>query len=276
MRGKSYIIAAAILAASAAGAVAREASTISKTEARSLPAPEVKRRVMNQLSEILTEERFNHRRPPVRLLDDMSFITRARATQVPNLCQIDRLEIIFEPQDTDGGNADTPVSAKGFSATRYFHFPRAPSAPYEASVDYDQAPNDAACREAKLWEDEFFTADDDRTATDGYLLAHRVIDAMIAGSPSFQLNCEKYPSETDRECADIARDIKTAQISSIDRCETDIPEFALASCYRAFVGDRSLRIIASPYAAGPNVPTPLTVLRVELDSLIIMAHERVD
>jgi hypothetical protein len=257
-------------------AVARQSSTITKAEARSLPASQVKRRIMDQLSDILAEERFSQRKPPVNPLTDMSFVTKPRATAVPNLCQIDRLTITFRSEGDGKGNADTPVSANGFSSTRYFHFNKPPSDNYHTIVDYDHSPNDMACRNAKLWENEFFTASDDSVATDGYLLAHRTMDAIIAGNPTFPLACNKHPVETKRECADIVREIRSDPISSIDQCETDIPELASAFCYRVFVDDRSLRIIASRYASGPNVPPPLTVLRVELDSLIVLWHERVD
>ena len=220
-------------------AVARQPSTITKVEARSLPASQVKRRVMDQLGDILAEERFRQRKPPVNPLTDMSFVTKPRATSVPNLCQIDQLTITFRSEEGERGNADTPVSVNGFSSARYFHFNSPPSDNYNKIVDYDRLPNDKACRNARRWDDEFFTAPDDNVATDGYLLAHRVIDAVITGTPPFPLACNKYSVEAKRECADIAREIRSAPISSIDQCETDMPEFASALCYKVFVGDRS-------------------------------------
>lgn len=255
---------------------ARAHTPISKVEARSWPASQVKRRVLDQLSEILSEERLTQTRPPKNLLTDMSFTAEPRATSVPNLCQIDRLTITFQPGDDERGDAHTPVSANGFSSTRFFHFKRPPSHNYDKIVDYEKSPNDASCRTAKLWDDEFFTAPDDRAATDGYLLAHQVMDAIVAGNPSFVVACDLYPVEAKRTCADIVSEIKSGKILSIDRCETDLPEFKSTVCFRVFIGDRSLRIIATEYAYGPDIPPPLTVKRVELDSLIVMVHERVD
>lgn len=269
---KPFVLSAlAALGTAACSTVVREPSTITKAEARSLPPSEVKRRVIGQLGDILSEQRVTRRRPPVNPLTDMSFAAKPRSTAVPNLCRIDQLTITFQSNDGDleRGDANTPVSASGFTATTFFQFSRPPTGPYESVVDYDHSPGDPACRRAKLWEGEFFTADDDRVATDGYFLAHRVMDAIAGGAPAFALVCNKYPVETNRECADITREMKSAQIESIDRCEAEVSETASALCYEVFVGDRSLRIIASPYATGPNVRPPLTVLHVVLDSLIV-------
>lgn len=47
--------------------------TISKAEARALPPDAVKRRVLDQLSDLLTEQRLAHSRPPVAMLTDLEF-----------------------------------------------------------------------------------------------------------------------------------------------------------------------------------------------------------
>lgn len=251
-------------------------TAITKTEARSMPASVVKKRVLQQLSDVLSEVRFNHRRPSINPLTDMSFVTPPRATDVPGLCQLDMLKVTFRLSDDEQSNADTPAWVDGFSSTRYFHFARPPESNFNDIVDYDHEPSDSSCHGAELWEDEFFTAPDERAATDGFLLAHRVIDSISKGNPNFGFECNKYPTESARKCSDIARETSESQISSIDRCENNNSEFRLASCYSVYFGDRSLRIIASPYASGPNVLPSLTILSVKLDSLIVMAHERVD
>lgn len=256
---------------------ARTAAPISKAQARSWPRSHVKRQVMEQLSAILTEERFPQKRPPKTMLTSMEFAMEPRATSVPGLCRIDRLSVEFRPEGGDGErDADTPVSVSGVDATRYYHFRRPPSDRFDAIVDYERRPDEAQCRGARLEEDAFFSAPDERAATDGYLVARRAMDAIVAGNPSFPLSCDLYPVEAKRSCAEVVGAIASEPLSSIEACQSDLPEFRSDICYRIFIGDRSLQIMASSYASGPNIPAPLTIKRVAMESLIVMAHERVD
>lgn len=255
---------------------ARMAADISKMEARALPAAKVKRRVMDQLSAILTEQRFPRKGQPKRLLTDMAFITKPSATVVPGLCRIDQLTLSFRPDDDGTGDASTPVSVHGFETTHFYYFKRPPSEPFNSIVDWNNRRRDGQCRGATLSDDPFFSAPDDQVATDGYMVAHRAMDAIIAGNPPFALSCDLYPIEAGRGCSDVMREVRAASISSIDTCETDLPDHQSDLCYRAYVGDRSLRILASGYRYGPNSLPPLTVRKVVMESLIVMAHKRVD
>lgn len=255
---------------------ARMAADISKMEARALPAAKVKRRVMDQLSAILTEQRFPRKGQPKRLLTDMAFITKPSATAVPGLCRIDRLTLSFRSDDDRAGDASTPVSVHGFETTHFYHFKRPPSESFGSIVDWSKGKRDGQCRDATLSDDPFFSAPDDRVATDGYMVAHRAMDAIIAGDPPFSLSCDLYPIEAGRPCSDVMREVRAASISSIEACETDLPDHQSDLCYRAYVGDRSLRILASGHINGPNSLPPLTVRKVVMESLIVMTHERVD
>lgn len=255
---------------------ARVPADISKIEARALPAGQVKRRVMAQLSALLTEERPSRKGRPKRLLTDMAFIAKARATMVPGLCQIDRLTLLFRPEGGETGDAATPVSVNGFETTHYYHFRRPLSDPFNTIVDRAKEQGDAQCRGATLAADPFFSAPDDQVAADGYLVAHRAMDAIVAGNPPFSLSCELYPLEAGRGCAAVIGEVRSEPVSSIESCETDLPDHKSDLCYRVYVGDRSLRILASGYSYGPHALPPLTVKRVVMDSLIVMTHERVD
>lgn len=237
---------------------------------------EVKRRVMAQLGAVLVEERPNRGRTPVNPLTDMSFVTRPRATMVPALCRIDRLTVLFRSREPRASGPDTPVSVDGFAANHYFHFAAPPPGPYFKISDHEGQPNETACARAELWKDEFFSAPDEETATDGYLVTHRVLDAIVAGSASFGFACNKWPSEKGRDCIDIVRELQSEHVSSIDSCDSAATDEPGARCYEVFVGERSLRIVVSPIAFGGNAAPPLTVRRVELESPILLVHERVD
>lgn len=257
-------------------ALAGSAPAISKAEARSLPERQVKRKVMRQLADILSEERFERTKPPKRPLEDMTLVAEPRGTRVPGLCQLDRLSLEFESGDRKHKGAETPARVSGFTATRFFHFKNAPPDRFDQIVDYENPVAFRQCQGLKLWEDEFFSAPDDRVATDGYLLVHRVMDAVIAGSPPFEFSCDKFKMEENRSCSEIVAQVKADQISSIKTCEAVSPEFQFAACYRVDVGERSFRIIASPVAYGPNAKPPLSVIRAEMSSMIILWHTRVD
>jgi hypothetical protein len=253
------------------GAMAHEPAAISKREARTLPAPQVERRVMAQLSNILEEERWDRRRPPVRPLTDLDFVTKPRPTPVPRLCRVDRLKVSFRPMTRGKGDADTPVLADGFTASHYFHFSQAPNNYFEELADYDRHQGGADCMGLSFTKEEFFEASSEEVATNGFFLARRVIDAILGGKPAFPVECNKSPE--DRICADIVRNLM-ASIDSIEECEAE--KVPLAGCYRIYAGDRVLRIVASPIAFGANALPPLTPLDVKVEELIILADERVD
>ncbi|MBL0915121.1 MAG: hypothetical protein IBJ13_06310, partial [Sphingopyxis sp.] len=139
----------------------------------------------------------------------------------------------------------------------------------------DHQPDDSRCN-GKLWEDEFFAAPSEEIATDGYFVAHRALDAILAGTPPFPVTCEKLPVEAALTCADIARTLKEGAIDSIDRCRERKATDAPNDCFAIQFGDRELRILASPHAYGPNVPPPLTIVSADIGSLIVLVHERID
>ncbi|UKK84207.1 hypothetical protein L7H23_16815 [Sphingopyxis sp. BSN-002] len=231
---------------------------------------------MRQLSEILEEERFEGRKPPTRVLTDMFFTTPPHATYVPGLCVVDRLTVSFTPHPKMAKpDADTPVRANGFSAERFYRFAQRPDAGYHQLLAEDYHPDDSRCSGA-LWKDEFFRAPSEEIAADGYFVAHRALDAILAGTPPFPFTCEKFPMETALGCSDLARMLKEGEIDSIDRCEESDATTAGNNCFAIRSGDRELRILASPHASGPNVPPPLTIASVHIGSLIVLVHERVD
>lgn len=257
-------------------ATADSSPAISKAEARSLPESQVKRRVMRQLADILKEERFERNRPPIRPLEDMTFTAEPRETRVPGLCQLDRLNLEFDSGDHKRKDAETPARVSGFTATRYFHFKSAPAGSFEQIVDYNRPVTAAQCQGLKLSQDEFFSAPDDRVATNGYLLAHRVMDAVIAGNPPFEFTCDKFAVEENRQCSEIVAQTKADQIFSIETCEIASSELQTAICFRVDVGERSFRILADPAAPfGPDEKTP-SVIKAQMSSLIMLWHERID
>lgn len=274
MRGVLMIV--LLIGATIAPASARQ-ETISKTEARSLPPAEVERRILRQLFDILKEHRPSQRTPPVNPLTEMYFAAEPRATEVPSLCRIDGLTVTFSPpRSTEKQDADTQMRVDGFEAEHQFHFKAPPTEPYEEITRRAPERQKTDCRGVDGWKDEIFAAPDEPTATDGYLAAHRALDAMITQKAGFPTSCDKRWSEKGRECSDIAQDFKRDQILAIDSCEADISKFGNALCFVVRAGDRSLRIIASGYSYGRDVPPPLTILSADMSNLIVLVHERTD
>ena len=259
-----------ILVLGGTAAVAREPAPITKREARSLPAQQVERRVMAQLSDILEEERWERRKPPVRPLADMDFTTRPYSTDVPNLCRVDRLSVSFRTIGDDDGDADTPAVAEGFTASHYFHFRQAPKSHYREVVDHERGPNPSACNGISLAKNDFFLADGEETATNGFLLAHRVMNEILGGKPDYQVECESLQDEKYRSCAGIVGEIRESSIDSISVCEDrDRPH---SVCYKIYAGYWLIQVTAGPFAYGPDV----TPQKVTINELIVLSHERVD
>jgi hypothetical protein len=270
------ILAAAFAMAALQPAAARDAPTITKAETRSLPPAVVKRRVMEQLGDILTGDRYTARRPPVRPLTDLSFHTRPRATAVPGLCQVDWLTISFRSEAGEPRDADTPATADGVSVTHHFLFRKPPTGEYREIADHGRTPDDARCRSADWRKDAFFSAPDDSIATDGYLLAYRAMDAIVAGKPPFPFACEKWPVEAERDCAGIVREIRSAGLSAIETCEVPMAEPSATACYAIDAGERALRIVSGHEQSGPDRRAAPKILRLALTSPIILIHERVE
>lgn len=275
MRGTNAVL-ACLMMASIAGCAADGPRTITKTEARSLPEPVVKRRVMTQLGDLITGPQGRRRVAPVNPLTDMTFVARPRATVVPGLCRVDLLTVTFRSRQRGRGDADTPVSADGFRSSSHFHFITPPTANYHEASDDEGVLDDAACQETDLYGSDYFLAEDDEVATNGFLVARRVLDAVATRDPGFALTCDKFPVEADRECVDILRQIASDPVVYVHRCEADRPDAPGAHCYRVEVADRSLRIVTTPISYGGNSRPPLTILDVHMNSLIVLAHERID
>src|SRR5687767_944209 len=79
---------------------------ITKHEARAWSASRVERKILQQLGTIIEEtgdaREAAKRTPPTRLLTDLSYETKPRASRVPGLCRVDVLTIEFgspRPQD---------------------------------------------------------------------------------------------------------------------------------------------------------------------------------
>lgn len=275
MRTAAFVFAVAMAAMT--GCAASGPRTITKVEARSLPESVVRHRVMAQLSDLLTGPSGRRGAAPVHPLDDMSFVARPRMTFVTGLCQIDLLKVEFRSREPGGGgDANTPVAVNGFRSTSYFHFLRPPTAPFFEIETSEGRPDDAACAETDLFDSDYFVAEDEEVATNGFLVFRRVVDAVADGEPTFALTCDKFHPEAHLTCVDILRQVAEAPVYSVARCEIERPEAPGAHCYRVEASARSLRIVATPITYGPNMRPPLTILDVHMDSLIILAHERVD
>lgn len=249
--------------------------TITKLEARTLPAVQVERRVMAQLADLVSEDRPSRRQAPVNPLTQMSFSTEPYATDTPGLCRIDTLTVLFRPLRAGRADVNTPMQASGFRATSYYRFLRRPALD-DDFLDVVTPSDDAACREADGPDAAYFTADDEEGAQTGYLVLLHTLEAAAAETPGFALTCERWRTDEGRTCLEVLRGLDARFVYAIDRCEPGRDAATGAYCHRVAIGERSLRIETTPIAYGPGARPSLTPLSVHIDSPIIMGHEIVD
>lgn len=251
----------------AAGTPTTAAPPITKVEARQMSLERTKRRVLDQLGDILVEEeRPGRRRQPTRPLDDLAFTTQPRSTYMRGLCAYDEVRISFRPTTQRDLGADTPVRASGVEASTRYGLLTDP----EAVANDEREPRDAddrACR--ALPRDQYFGAESEQMALEAASWLQRAAKAAATAAP---VTCTGAGAPPD------------------DVCRAHVAGFKITDIWRADVryfrkdqrgAELSWTYILSHEGVDYDVEVygrhgKGDVLLVEVSESIVLVHERVD
>lgn len=212
---------------------------------------------------------YRRDRKPTRPLTDIYLKTRRQATLVPGLCRYDGVSIELEAATPREQGADTPMRATGLSSTSYFAFVAPPADDYE-EIENPDLIDTGEC--AGLPDDyPFFAADDEYRATQGYRAFAALLEAL-GNEEKVLLECNLFRSDDGKSCEEIIAALGPDQLSSVGPCDRD-PDWS-TECQRIYVADRRIDIRLTAHVS-PGPPAG-KVVSAKLDSLIIMAHERID
>ena len=256
MKSLAWVL--AMWMAAPAGAVSA-AEPITKTEARRMSLEKTKRRVLDQLGDVLVENTRPTGRKPTRPLSDLTFRTIPRSTDKRGLCAYDVVTILFRPTNDQDLGADLPVRANGVVASTRYGLLKDVDA-IEAYDDADPRPaDDRACR--ALDPDHYFNAPDEIRAIEGARWFRSTITA--ASDPAVKVSCRTGVLRTDEACRALVTGLKLSHAWDIaeSRVGTD-------ACWTFTLGAYDLR------ACGPAGGSK--VVRIEAEEQILLVHERVD
>ena len=262
------VVVAAVLAAIWAGFAHAEPTSITKTEARTLPPRVVLHRVLDQFGDALVlPEPIKPVARPKHPLTDIYYVTRPRATYVRDLCQADQVRFDLDPVAADDQGADTAMKVSGVSVRNTFRFLASPS-----PSSRDQSMSSAERRELKKRcaqldpETGFFDADDDEVAEEGGLLLLAILrDAAIGALPAFY-DCEGY---TAKECAETVRQAAIGKLMLVKRCHafTADQRGECTEIWSQFVG---LTVLSEGYG------DKLKIIHVKVSEIVTTADLRED
>jgi hypothetical protein len=254
---------------SAAGA--RDAGTITKIESRKLPAAEVKRRTLEQLSRILVFQRYPvPKGRPKHPLSDLWFLTKPRETSTPGLCAVDSLTVNFRPTRLPTIGADTPTAAESIEAHTVYRFVVLPTSTNSVSRDWPLGPDNPDCLKINPAQAHMFNAASEENAVEGIWLAGEMGRQAQSGRMDFDVSCndEKLKRE---ECTGLIERLGQDNISSIDLCEA---ESSLTHCLAVFASTPSAELEIRLFLASSG--TQEMIKRVVVDKLVVVADERAD
>jgi len=254
---------------SAAGA--RDAGTITKIESRKLPAAEVKRRTLEQLSRILVlEQQAVTKERPKLPLSDLWFWTKPRETSTPGLCAADSVIVNFRPTRSPTIGPDTPTAAESIEASAHYRFVVLPQSTTSVSRVWPLGPDNPDCLKINPARAHMFNAANEQDAVEGIWLAGEIGRQAQSGRMDFDVSCsdEKLKRE---ECTGLIEKLGQDNISSIDRCEA---EPGLTHCLAVYASTPSAELEVHLLLAGYG--TEEKIKRVVVDQLVVVAEERAD
>jgi|GEM_PF-2985103 len=248
---------------------ARNTGTITKIESRRLPAAEVKRRTLEQLSRILVLEPYpaTTERPKLPL-SDLWFWTKTRETFIPGLCAADNVTVYFRPVRLPTIGADTPTAAESIQAKTLYRFVVPPKSPVLESRNLPFGRDNPDCRRLDPQHAHMFNAPDEGGAVEGIWLVGEITARLQQGNADFKLSCTF--SEKQDECVRFVKQMKPEEIVDIDRCQADANENVTEHCIEASTFGQQLRVFADGYGAKEKI------IRVEADELVTTADLRAD
>jgi hypothetical protein len=201
-------------------AMADDVAPITKIESRRLPAAEVTRRTLDQLSHILVLDPYPATDVPPKLpLSELWFWTRPRETYVPGLCAIDWVTVNFRPTKPPTQGADTPTLAESIQAKTVYRFVVLPDAIQMENRDWPLGKDNPACAKIDPRIDSTFSAPNEADAAEGVWLLGEVERQAAKGNLSFAAKCDFPRSESSDGCIKDLSELRQDDISDIDRCE---------------------------------------------------------
>jgi hypothetical protein len=278
MRG--LIVLATALAALAAPVAAATGEPLTKRQVRAMSQPEFNRRAMGQVADLFDRRKPKYGKAPVNPLWSETFDTAPRSTSYKGLCRTDQLTVEFAPANGVGRGADQPRRASGFTARSSYGFVTEPppgagsSADIQVRGDEEFVPRTEPCTSLDLWEDPTFTADTEEIAVGGYLLFRKVLEEAPKADRAW--SCQTRDAEG---CVALLADLSPKSLWSVETCQAK-DQSKVTSCYLYMAGERQIRVEYDPAASrlvnGGLQPVPLHIQSVEVATLIMMWHERVD
>jgi len=236
MRRAAAIVLALALPLSA---TAEPATPITKIETRSLPASEVSKRVMEQLSRIVTLSPDPNAQPrPAMPLSQLSFWTKPRATFITGLCAADGMTVSFRYTELAAGAA-TPVEADGVVAKTYYHFLDWPKdyARHDRSPE-QVAQDEDACARFDPDKVRMIEASDESDVAEGAWLFGEIVRRAADLRDSF--DCTEDPRYGIPQCRKRLATLRREDISNIGRC--DIEGKGDGHCLTVFVEGEDLKL----------------------------------
>lgn len=201
----------------AGSAQAAPSAPISKLEARTLPPELVKRRVVDQIGDLLLPEpRQTPFVRPRRPLTEMELHTRPHATWIAGLCESDAVRVEFGTAGRAADPAETPMKAVGLTAQAGFRFLQRPATrPSIEDVRAERTAADRRCAALDPDRQRFFEAQNAAVAADAAWLYLKVVEGLGQPRPPFRLECAE-----GWDCAkDIVADNGLDRLSGAERCD---------------------------------------------------------
>lgn len=179
---------------------------ITKLEARRLPAQQVTRRVLDQLSDPLKLQKYPASSvQPTRPLTDLWFWTRARSTYISGLCSADEVTVYFRGKSGPAENVRSEMTAAGIQARTVYRFLAEPQS-FDPSI-LDAAARwkaDKACARLSPEKEGFFAAADEEMAAKGSWLIQSAMRETRGDQPlSFECKFEDMPQGCRQSLADV-------------------------------------------------------------------------
>ncbi len=224
-------------------AAAEPAAPITKIETRSLPADEVSKRVMDQLSRIIMPSPDSNARPhPKMPLSELSFWTKARATLVTGICAADGMTISFRRAGAEAG-ADTPVEASGVVAKTFYHFIDWP----KDLKRHDQSAKEAAfdeahCAHVDPEHVQMIAAPDETDAAEGAWLLGEIARRSGDTNDVLAPDCTRSLPYTLKQCRQLLAPLRRDEIGWIERCETAATENQEDQCIKIGINKPQLEL----------------------------------
>ena len=271
-RASAALLALLALAAPASG-WARQAPTISKTQARALPPAELTHRVMDQVADLLApaDPRPPPGRVPTRPLRDLAFQSTPRATWAPGVCARDGVVVTFEPAGPDQG-ADTAMRAASLKATTHYHLLAAPAREDDYYDGPPPADAQAACGRLAGQDVVFFSAPTAEAALSGAWWLTRAAAGAAGPNPAFAIDCGLGPATPD-SCPAILRRLTLDDLRSVWPCTDDHSTAETLRCWslRVAPADKTygLRVFAR---RGPGA----AIARIEIDEQVLTGDTLAD